>query len=301
MRFSLIVSTVGREVDLRNLLRSLAAQTYTDFEVIVVDQSQKQGIAAVVAEFADALAIRHVPMHGRGLSRGRNRGWAAARGEILNFPDDDCTWPPDHLARVAKIFDADPALDGLTTRVETMGRGDSEGGPIDRHNVFGRCVDFAFFVRRDRAGDHRYDEVMGVGAGTPWGADEGPDFMLRLMAAGLRLQYDPSLCIYHPDPLLQPANTLLARTLSYSRGRGYLLRKHRYGFYTVARSLVRSLGGAVLMLCTGKITKARIYWRTFYGKLIGYIRAGRPPQQVVETPLVDVTPAAVESATLTSN
>lgn len=271
MRFSLIVSTIGRERDLRLLLESLAAQTYRDFEVLVVDQSQRQGIAAVVEEFAGTLAIRHLPMNARGLSRARNFGWAQAAGEILNFPDDDCTWPPELLAEVAARLDREPDWDALITRVETVSRMDREGGRVTVKNLFGRAVEFALFVRRERMSDLRYDELMGVGAGTPWGADEGPDLMLRMLGRGLTIEYVPELCMYHPDPLSMPAHNLLARTLAYSRGRGYLLRKHRFSLMFVGYTLARSLGGAVIMFALGRWTRAKLYWLAFWGKCSGYL------------------------------
>ncbi|MDX1948202.1 MAG: glycosyltransferase family 2 protein, partial [Pirellulaceae bacterium] len=230
MKYSLVISTVGRTEDLRRMLTSLEAQSVRDFEVLVVDQSDGDAIARVVREFSERLTIQRLPMTQRGLSRGRNLGWAHARGEILNFPDDDCTWPPDLLARVDAILDGRPDLTALTTRVETVSRCDVDGGPVNRRNLFGRAVEFTMFLRRDVVGDLRYDEQMGVGAGTPWGADEGPDLMLRMLARGLTIEYFPDICIYHPDPALQPAERLLSRTMSYSRGRGYLYRKHGYSW-----------------------------------------------------------------------
>ncbi|MDX1946105.1 MAG: hypothetical protein SFU86_11970, partial [Pirellulaceae bacterium] len=198
-------------------------------------------------------------------------------------------WPPDLLARVDAILDERPDLTALTTRVETVPRCDVDGGPVNRRTLFGRAVEFTMFLRRELVADLRYDEQMGVGAGTPWGADEGPDLMLRMLARGLTIEYFPDICIYHPDPALQPAERLLSRTMSYSRGRGYLYRKHGYSWLTVGNSLIRSLGGSILMLLSGRVTKARVYWRAFWGKLIGYVTAGKPPAQTVSSPLVAET------------
>lgn len=286
MKTSLVISTIGRAAELRQLLASLAAQSCRDFEVLVVDQSREEAIAGVVAEFAGQMEFRHLPMYERGASRGRNFGWAEAKGDILNFPDDDCTWPPELLERVVACFAARPELAGLVTRVETMGRMDTEGGPVTRQNIFGRCVEFAIFLRRTALGELRFDESMGVGAPTPWGADEGPDLLLRMLERGLSVEYVPELCIFHPDPRQQPPATLLRRTLAYSRGRGYLLRKHRYSLAAVAYALFRSLGGALVMLATGRITLARQHWLAFWGKLVGYVTAGKPPAQVVSAPPV---------------
>jgi glycosyltransferase involved in cell wall biosynthesis len=280
MKFSLIVSTIGRDRELRFLLASLAAQTIKDFEVIVVDQSQGRQVAAAVAEFSNSLSIRHLTMSVRGASRGRNYGWTFAQGEILNFPDDDCTWPSDLLSQVAAHLDAHPALDALIARVDAMTGSDAKRGLVDRHNVFQVCVEFAVFTRRARMGDLRYDEQMGVGSGTLWGADEGPDLMLRMLTRGLTVEYAPELCMSHPDPMAIPPEKLFSRALSYSRGRGYLLRKHRYSWWTVGRSLAQSLGGLLRNLLRGRWTRARMHWLSFRGKCVGYCGVGRATNQI---------------------
>lgn len=270
LRFSLVVSTIGRDRELRQLLTSLVAQTCQDFEVIVVDQSQGPLIAAVIAEFRDRLSILHLPVKQRGAARGRNFGWSYARGAVLNFPDDDCTWPPDLLARVKARMSDHPELDALIARVNTMTSDQIEGGRVNRHNVLQLCVEFAAFFRRSRMGDLRFDEQMGPGSGTPWGADEGPDLMLRMLERGLTIEYEPQLCLCHPDPMALPPDKLLARALAYSGGRGYLLRKHRYPWFIVGRSLAQSLGVSFLNLLMGRWTRARLHWLSFWGKCVGY-------------------------------
>ena len=285
MKFSLVVPTIGRDRELRLLLASLVVQTRQNFEVIVVDQSQGDAIAVVVDEFRDRLSITHFRMSQRGLTRARNFGWERARGEILNFPDDDCTWPPNLLAEVEARLDARPALDALVTRVEKMSRTDAKGGLVNRDNIFRRCVEFAVFFRRARMGDLRYDEQIGLNQGTPWAADEGPDLMLRMIDRRMSIEYFPELCIYHPDPLKLSPRKLWARTLGYSRGRGYVLRKHGYSLLTVGHTLVRSLGGAILMFSCGRWTMAGMYWLSFWGKCVGYLEGERATNQAVHSPI----------------
>lgn len=274
MKFSLIVSTIGRDDALRLLFCSLAAQDRADFEVIVVDQSRADGVLAVVREFAGQFPVQHVPMSERGLSRGRNRGLEHASGELVGFPDDDCTYPAELLAQIAAVFDNRPEVDALTTRLETMGKCDTTGGPIDRGNLFLRCIEATLFIRRGRLGDLRFDEQMGTGSGTPWGADEGPDLILRMLARGLRVDYFPEIVIYHPNPVVEYDEQAMRRSYLYSCGRGHLYRKHRFPRRVVAWALFRSLAGSLLMLGTLRFRRARYYWLSFTGKWLGYLGRG---------------------------
>ena len=102
MKFSLIVSTIGRKDDLERLLHSLQAQTLQDFETIIVDQSRSDELIPLIEKFSSALRISHVKMDERGASRGRNRGLEMSIGEICTYPDDDCTYPPNLLENVAR-------------------------------------------------------------------------------------------------------------------------------------------------------------------------------------------------------
>ena len=53
------------------------------------------------------------------------------------------------------------------------------------------------FLRREVVRDYSFDESLGVGAGTPWGAGEETDYLLRLLEDGHRIFYDPAIAIWH--------------------------------------------------------------------------------------------------------
>ncbi len=69
---------------------------------------------------------------------------------------------------------------------------------MNRFAIFGQCIEFGIFAVRSQLGALRFDENLGVGCPTPWGADEGPDLLLRLQARGVQSYYDPSFIIMHP-------------------------------------------------------------------------------------------------------
>jgi glycosyltransferase involved in cell wall biosynthesis len=90
---SVIVCTRNRADELEGALESLLAdRPATDWELIVVDNASTDATASVVAgarERADGVRVESLVEVNLGLSHARNRGIAAARGELLLFTDDD--------------------------------------------------------------------------------------------------------------------------------------------------------------------------------------------------------------------
>ena len=82
MKVSLIVATVGQTSEFHRLLASLDAQTYKNFELIVVDQNLDDRLENVIASFCDRLTITHLtsPL---GVSRARNAGIKKITGVIM--------------------------------------------------------------------------------------------------------------------------------------------------------------------------------------------------------------------------
>jgi len=95
---SVIVPTYNRPDRLRESLESILAQTFQDFEVIVVNDGEMD-----VTSVVDALphggritCVKHD--HNRGLAAARNTGIRLARGTYVSYLDDDDRYYPDHLA-----------------------------------------------------------------------------------------------------------------------------------------------------------------------------------------------------------
>ena len=108
MKFSLVMATLGRSVEIERLFNSLVNQTYKNFEVIVVDQNEDDRVVKLVEQFRDRLEFVYVHSE-KGLSRARNVGLKHIHGDLVAFPDDDCWYHPDVLAHVAGRFAAAPS------------------------------------------------------------------------------------------------------------------------------------------------------------------------------------------------
>ena len=99
--FSLILATVGRTSELNRLFDSLVAQTYRNFDVIVVDQNRDDRLEPVLQRARSlGIILKHLRHWPANLALARNAGIAAAGGKWLGFPDDDCWYEPRMLERI---------------------------------------------------------------------------------------------------------------------------------------------------------------------------------------------------------
>ena len=107
--FSVIIPTCDRPGDLAEALESLADQTFTDFEAVVVNDGAADVADVVAGSGLDR--VRLLRTSGRlGPSGARNAGLAEARGRVIAYLDDDDWFRPGHLAMHAGCYGADPAL-----------------------------------------------------------------------------------------------------------------------------------------------------------------------------------------------
>jgi glycosyltransferase involved in cell wall biosynthesis len=277
---SVVVSTLGRNHELANLLKSLRSQSEQDFELIVVDQNAEPITAPVVQDArlsSFPVKYLHTPDE-KGLSRGRNRGLAVAAGEYVLFPDDDCWYPADFFElgiRQLRTGGWD-ALTGRPTSEDGRpihGRFEATAQQISRSNVWTTQIEWIAFWRRDlleRLGG--YDEMIGLGAASPWQSAEGQDLMLRALAAGALCWYDPDLNAHDKGFDRRDADAaFVARARAYGRGLGHVMRKHRVGLPTSVYYLSRSVGGSLIAAVSRELPLARFHAATAVGRLEGLL------------------------------
>lgn len=114
---SFIVPVYNMERLLPRALRSLRAQTLTDFEAILINDGSKDGSAALCAQAAaEDARFRFIDQPNGGVAAARNAGLDAARGEYIFFLDPDDWVEPDAaevLYHAARNADADCVEFGL--------------------------------------------------------------------------------------------------------------------------------------------------------------------------------------------
>lgn len=105
--FSIILPTYGIESYIAQALTCLRNQTYSDFEVLVVDDASPDQSVAIAQRFADQDERIRIIHHtdNQGLSAARNSGISFAKGRYITFFDPDDTYEPQLLEKVAESLD----------------------------------------------------------------------------------------------------------------------------------------------------------------------------------------------------
>lgn len=282
MKFSLIIATCDRTAEVLRLMTSLAAQSHQNFEAILIDQNSDERLADLEQRFASSFPVSRIKAPRRGHAAANNVGLKFVTGEIIAFVDDDCWYPQGLLEQLAQRFASHPEWAAITGREASSDAGftnqrfDTEAGDVTMGNIWRRHVSFTMFFRRTELRELYFDENIGIGAGTIWGAGEETDYLIRFIQKGNRVYYDPSLVVYHPDWAMQPHTAAsIKKAHSYGMGMGRLLRIFEFPAGIVLKYLLRPLGGLLLSIAKGRHLSARYYLAVFSGRVRGWFLSAR--------------------------
>ena len=123
---SVVIPTFNRAHLITRALRSVLAQTFAEWEIVVVDDGSDDDTEAVIHSLQDS-RIRYCRQpENRGQSAARNRGMREARGEFIAFLDSDDEWLPRKLElQVARFRELPDTVGLIHTGVETL----TDGAP----------------------------------------------------------------------------------------------------------------------------------------------------------------------------
>ena len=111
---SVVIPLYNKEALIGRTLESVLAQSYHDFEVVVVDDGSRDGSAAVVESFDDP-RIRLIRQENAGVSAARNRGIAEVRGEFIALLDADDIWRENYLQTQFELTQKYPQCEVFAT------------------------------------------------------------------------------------------------------------------------------------------------------------------------------------------
>lgn len=238
-----VVIPATRPSSLRAAIASIYFQTVSSWELVIVGQGDDSAVkeATGKASRAGDARMRYVYVATPGLSRARNAGLLAARGDFIAMVDDDCEAAPDLLEVLRDAFDAYPQVDliggSMLAPPKPIGRGfglcphwqpveflchshPSQGAAPSGAGIVGGN----FAIRREvRKSVGLFDELLGVGGDFP--ASEDSDYFLRVLARGGKVLCTPRAVVHHSDGWRYGYRTVLRHQRQRGLGNGALAAK----------------------------------------------------------------------------
>ena len=204
---SIVMPTRNRCHLLPRAIASVKAQTYPNWELLIVDDASTDGTPDFLASLDDK-AIRLFRAHGAGATAARNVALAEMRGEFIAYADDDNTMHPQWLKSIVWGFEQRPDASVIygafvvddAARISKKGRGDLPYVcfyPYDHHNVaIHNIADMGGIAHRAGLAEGRFDVTLREMG--DW------DLFLRLTRDAPPLGLPAIACFYHtesPDSL----------------------------------------------------------------------------------------------------
>jgi glycosyltransferase involved in cell wall biosynthesis len=124
---SIIIPTYNEEKDIASTIKSLLAQVYKKFEIIIVDDGSNDNTIKVASSFNK---VRVLEQNHKGPGAARNLGVKSSRGEILIFVDADMTFREDYLSNLINPIIKDKRVIGTTHDNEIV---------ENVNNIWSRC------------------------------------------------------------------------------------------------------------------------------------------------------------------
>ena len=204
MKYSIIVPVFNRPDEVRELLQSLTLQTFTDFEVIIVEDGSQKPCQEVCNSFAQSLRLKYFMKPNSGPGQSRNYGAERADGDFLIVLDSDVVLPEGYLQAVDNELKTNPC--------------EAFGGPDASHPSFTpvqKAISYSmtsFFTTGGiRGGKAKLDKFyprsfnMGIRRDVYRQLDgfskmrfgEDIDFSYRIVEAGYRPRLFPSAWVWH--------------------------------------------------------------------------------------------------------
>jgi glycosyltransferase involved in cell wall biosynthesis len=115
--FSVIIPLYNKEREIENTLNSVFQQTFTDYEILVINDGSTDNSEEKIHLFSDK-RLRLITTKNRGVSQARNLGIQESKGSIIAFIDGDDYWFPTHLESLFDLHQHFPEAGLLATNYE---------------------------------------------------------------------------------------------------------------------------------------------------------------------------------------
>ena len=139
-KVSIILPVHNGEKKIPRALKSIADQTYRDFETVLVDNNCTDATVEVAMQFAESTNLRIVSCKEPGLVPALNCGIQNSSSEFIARQDDDDYWYPEKLEKQMKFFECNPDIDVVGTQIRTL----DVDGRVEELGTFGKKVKYAY-------------------------------------------------------------------------------------------------------------------------------------------------------------
>ncbi|MEB3360489.1 MAG: glycosyltransferase [Synechococcales bacterium] len=143
-KVSVIIAAYNAMTYLPKTLDSVFAQTFQDFEVIVIDDGSRDNIKQWAEHLTDP-RVQFLSQENSGSAAARNTGLAKASGTYIAFLDADDLWEPTKLAKQVNVLDTDPQAGLVYSWVATIDADDQPQGKVcqnsEEGNVWPRLIE----------------------------------------------------------------------------------------------------------------------------------------------------------------
>lgn len=228
--FSLIVATCGRDKEVERLLKSFTQLDYdlNLVEIYIIDQNDTINLKPIIRKYIPTLQIHHIHSPRKGLSYNRNIGLREAKGDIIAFPDDDCTYYPDTLNKVNDAFDeyADASLllgqiIDRKTGEKIIRKWSDQPFSLNFYNFYTSFSSITMFVKNE--GEKQFFDEQ-LGSGEYLGSCEDADYIVQKLNQKRKIFYFPEIQVWHPNQ--KNSEFSESKIASYGRGFGAFARKN---------------------------------------------------------------------------
>lgn len=202
MKFSMLLATYGtREKELIRLFDSLTKQTYKNFEVVIVTQTNHEKISQILSNYD--FVYKHVPINSTGVSKARNAAWPYITGDVVTFTDDDC-WYAENALEVVKDhfdrYDSDALLFKHIDPSVNEGTRTYPDKPVMKISKMDtlKQISFDMYINTNRIPDYaiQFDERFGVGM--MYNSGEENIYIMDVYNKGYKISFFPIIIAYHP-------------------------------------------------------------------------------------------------------
>lgn len=193
MRFSVVIPLYNKAPYVAKAIQSVLSQTFTDYELVIVDDGSKDNSAEIAEKVIAGYAnCRLIKQENAGVSMARNNGVAASQGDYLCFLDADDWWEPTLLEEMSKLIEEFPeaGIYGTNytivnetkhkTRIAKIGVDDGfEKGYINYCQAYAKTMYMPLTSISVTIPRKIFDEMQGF----PKGIKLGEDFLLWIRIA----------------------------------------------------------------------------------------------------------------------